>query len=72
MANEILPQNDGNSEEKMTWHCATCEERCKAMAKKYGWDYSHFKLTRDSILTHKCFYIGDAEFPKTYGDNDCD
>jgi hypothetical protein len=71
MANEILPQDDDEKKpEFFTSHGASSEERCIKMAKKYDWDYSHYELTRDPILTHNCFYKGEAKFPRTYGDND--
>jgi hypothetical protein len=40
------------------------------MAKKYNWDLRDIELTsKNSVLKYNCIFDGDAEFPKTYGDN---
>ncbi|WP_055076806.1 hypothetical protein [Pseudanabaena sp. 'Roaring Creek'] len=68
MATKNLPQDTHDEDQPFyTKHGATSEEQCIKMGRKYGWDYSHFELTKDPILTHECFYEGNAEFPKLAG-----
>lgn len=64
------PKEPQDKNHFFTTHGATNEEQCVKMAKKYGWDYSHYEQTRNPILTHECFFEGEAEFPTTHGDNE--
>jgi hypothetical protein len=55
---------------KTTRHSAANKSDCEKMAKKYNWDLRDIELNpKSSVLKYDCIFDGDAEFPKTYGDN---
>lgn len=39
-------------------HSATDPEKCRQMARKYGWTLKRIKLTRDPVLKVDCVFYG--------------
>lgn len=47
-----------NQDQTENIHSATDPEKCREMARKYGWVLKRIKLTRDPILKVDCVFQG--------------
>jgi hypothetical protein len=60
-----------NPEPKKTKHSATDRDRCYEMERRHGWKlWKIDEHPEQPILKVDCIFLGDAEFPKHWTEED--
>ena len=54
-----MSESQQNQEPPENVHAATDPEKCREMAKQYGWELQGWRLTSDPILKVDCVFTGE-------------